>query len=142
MLYFYVWQRTDITYIDNVYLRRERRHLTDKRTRTRTTFTSETAKAAAKLSPMHKPGWKTKATTLRENAELIAASKGITPLEVLQGYAADEKASAELRITAATAAARYVHKPMPQAVEHSGTVRLRHTFAEAVLGDDEDGTPS
>ena len=84
-----------------------------------------------------KPGRQRKTTIMRTNAELLAASKLMTPLEVLQGFANDELTDEGLRITAANAAARYVHKPMPQAVEHSGTVRLRHTFAEAVLGEDE-----
>ena len=74
---------------------------------------------------------------MRSNAELIAAGKDVAPLDVLKGFAADVQLDESLRITAATAAARYVHKPMPQAVEHSGTVRLRHTFAEAVSDDGE-----
>lgn len=79
---------------------------------------------------------------MRTNAELLAASKLMTPLEVLQGFANDEQTDEGLRITAANAAARYVHKPMPQSIEHSGTVRMRHTFAAAVLGEDDEGTPS
>ena len=75
---------------------------------------------------------------MRENAALIAAGKEIQPLDVLKGFAADTLLDVDLRITAATAAARYVHKPMPQAVEHSGTVRLRHTFAEAVQSDENE----
>lgn len=74
---------------------------------------------------------------MRANAELLAAAKDITPLDVLKGFAADVELDESLRITAATAAARYVHKAMPQAVEHSGTVRLHHTFAEAVSAEDE-----
>ena len=100
-------------------------------------FTKETAPRTG-----GKAGRTTRKKTLRTNAELIALSKQMTPLEVLQGFSADVELDEGLRITAANAAARYVHKPMPQAVEHSGTVRLRHTFAEAVLDDEEDGTPS
>jgi hypothetical protein len=74
---------------------------------------------------------------MRTNAELLAASKLMTPLEVLQGFANDEQTDESLRITAANAAARYVHRPMPQAVELSGTVTLRRTFAAAVQ--DEEG---
>jgi hypothetical protein len=100
-------------------------------------FTKETAPRTG-----GKPGRTSRKKSLRTNAELIALGKQMTPLEVLQGFSADTELEEGLRITAANAAARYVHKPMPQAVEHSGTVRMRHTFAEAVLGDDEDGTPS
>jgi hypothetical protein len=98
-------------------------------------FTKETAPRTG-----GKPGRTQRKTRLRTNAELIAAGKDVTPLEVLQGFSADIELDEGLRITAANAAARYVHKPMPQAVEHSGTVRLRHTFAEAVLSD-EDAPP-
>lgn len=102
-----------------------------------TRFTPETAPRAG-----GKPGRRRKTTLMRTNAELLAASKLMTPLEVLQGFANDELTDESLRITAAHAAARYVHRPMPQAVEHSGTVRLRHTFAEAVLSDEDDGAPT
>lgn len=78
----------------------------------------------------------------RTNAELLAKQKGITPLEFYAGVLNDEDMPLDMRKDCADAAARYVHKPMPQAVEHSGTVRMRHTFAEAVLGDDEEGAPA
>ena len=100
-------------------------------------FTKETAPRTG-----GKPGRITRKRLMRENAELIALGKAISPLEVLSGFAADKELDDGLRINAATAAARYVHRPMPQAVEHSGTVRLRHTFAEAVLNDEDDGTPA
>lgn len=91
-------------------------------------------------------GRKTRAKLMRDNATLIAVGKEIQPLDVLKGFAADTELDESLRITAANAAARYVHKPMPQAVEHSGTVRMRHTFAEAVLTDEDvppdEGTPA
>lgn len=53
-------------------------------------------------------------------------------MDVLKGFAADEDLDEGLRVTAATAAARYVHRPMPQAVELSGQVQIRRSFAEAV----------
>jgi hypothetical protein len=91
---------------------------------------------------MHKPGWRTKVNVLRDNAALIAAKNQMTPLEVLSGFANDEESDTQLRVTAAAAAARYVHRPMPQAVELSGTITLRRTFAAAVQGDEpEEGTP-
>lgn len=90
-------------------------------------FTSETAPRQG-----GKPGRTHRKTRLRTNAELIAAGKEVTPLEVLQGFSADPELDEGLRITAASAAARYVHRPMPQAVELSGTVQLRRTFADAV----------
>ena len=74
---------------------------------------------------------------MRSNAELIAAAKEIEPLDVLKGFAADKELDDNLRITAANAAARYVHRPMPQAVELSGTLTLRRTFAAAVQDQDE-----
>ena len=78
----------------------------------------------------------------RTNAELLAKQQGITPLQFYAGILNDESMPLDIRKDCADAAARYVHKPMPQAVEHSGTVRLRHTFAEAVLDEDDEGTPS
>lgn len=81
-----------------------------------------------------KPGRTQRKTRLRTNAELIAAGKDVTPLEVLQGFSADVELDEGLRISAASAAARYVHRPMPQAVELSGTVKVVQTFADAVKG--------
>jgi len=42
-----------------------------------------------------------------------------TPLEILLDFANDPKASKELRVMAAKAAAPYVHKRQPQALEHA-----------------------
>lgn len=103
-----------------------------KRRLPRTAFNSETAKIAAAKSPQHKKGWKTKARVLRENAELIAAANQMTPLQVLQGFANDELTDSVARINAASAAAPYVHRKLPQAVELSGDLTIRKTFAAAV----------
>lgn len=50
---------------------------------------------------------------LRKNVDLIAATKGITPLEVLHGVAADETCPVELRVKAAGDAAPYLHAKRP-----------------------------
>ena len=100
-----------------------------------TSFTKETAPRQG-----GKPGRTYRSVMFRTNTELLAKQKGITPLEFYAGVLNDEDVPLDMRKDCADAAARYVHKPMPQAVEHSGTVRLRHTFAEAVASDEDDGT--
>jgi hypothetical protein len=84
----------------------------NKKRRPRTVFNSETAKAAAKLSPMHKPGWKTKATIFRTNAELLAKQSGITPLEMYLGMMNDEQLPLEMRKMAADSAAPFLHRKL------------------------------
>lgn len=74
------------------------------------------------------------------NIELAASAKGIDAKEFMLGIIGDDTIPLEVRQVAARDVIRYTHKAMPQAVEHSGTVRLRHTFAEAVLGDEDEGT--
>lgn len=97
--------------------------------RSKTTFTKETAPRTGK-----KKGSKRKTTILTQNAELLAAKDLMTPLEVLQGFACNQKTPDSLRVTAATAAARYVHQAQPLAINMSGELRLRRTFADAVMG--------
>lgn len=100
-------------------------------------FTKETApRTGGKAGRIHRT------TLLRKNIELAASAKGVDAKEFMLGIIGDETIPLEVRQVAARDVIRYTHKAMPQAVEHSGTVRMRHTFAEAVLGDDEDGTPS
>lgn len=99
--------------------------------RSKTTFTKKTA-----LKPGGKSGRKWRKTTLITNAELLACKGMMTPLEVLQGFACNEKTNDGLRVTAATAAARYVHQAQPLAINMSGELRLRRTFADAVNEDD------
>lgn len=82
-----------------------------------------------------KKGRKRKATIFTENVTLLAAKNLMTPLEVLQGYACNQETNDALRITAATAAAKYVHQAQPMAVQLSGDIRLRRTFADAVQND-------
>lgn len=100
-------------------------------------FTSATApRQGGKAGRIHRT------TLLRKNIELAASAKGVDAKEFMLGIIGDETIPLEVRQVAARDVIRYTHKAMPQAVVHSGTVRMRHTFAEAVLGDDEDGTPS
>ena len=75
-------------------------------------FTSETAPRQG-----GKPGRITRANKLRTNAALIAAGANITPLDVLKGFAADPELNENLRITAASAAAPYLHARMPTRIE-------------------------
>lgn len=96
--------------------------------RSRTTFTKQTSKGGKK-------GRKRKSTVFTENAELLATKDLMTPLEVLQGFACNPKTVDSLRVTAATAAAKYVHQAMPFAIQLSGEVRTRRTFADAVAED-------
>lgn len=99
-------------------------------------FTPETAPRVG-----GKPGRIARKTMLRLNIELMASAKGADAKEFMLGVLGDDTLPLDLRLQAARDVARYTHKAMPQAVEHSGTVRLRHTFAEAVQGDENDGTP-
>lgn len=96
-------------------------------------FTSETAPRQGGKAGRH-----FRSVLFRTNAELLAKQKGISPLELFLGMINDDTLPLEDRKAAADSAARYVHKAMPQAVEHSGTVRMRHTFAEAVLSGEVD----
>jgi len=53
---------------------------------------------------------------IRTNAQLIAAAKGITPLEVLQGISGDQSLPIDIRRIAASEAAPYVHTKKPTAL--------------------------
>mgnify|MGYP001574477096 FL=1 len=90
-------------------------------------FTSETAPRVGR-----RHGAKGKYIVLRKNADLIAAAKEITPLEVLQGFAGDATLDADMRLRAADCAAPYVHPKKPQSLELSGSLKLTSTFADAV----------
>lgn len=54
-------------------------------------------------------------TTAKREAEIAAS--GLTPLDYMLGVLRDEGNSIEARMDAAKAAAPYVHKRMPQAVD-------------------------
>lgn len=98
----------------------------------RTSFTKKTAPRIGGKRGRHR-----KTTVMTKNSELLAAKNLMTPLEVLQGFACAEQVPDSLRVTAATAAARYVHQAQPLAVNLSGEVRLRRTFIDAVTNDGE-----
>jgi hypothetical protein len=57
---------------------------------------------------------------MREAAKRIAAKRNQEPLEILMEIANDPRAGKKLRCDASKAAAPYVHKRMPIAIEHSG----------------------
>ena len=92
-----------------------------------TRFTSDTAPRTGR-----KLGAKGKYRTLRRNADLIAAAKNISPLEVMHGLAGDDTLDVDTRLRAADCAAPYVHAKQPQSLELSGSLKLTSTFADAV----------
>jgi hypothetical protein len=65
-------------------------------------------------------GVRNRSTVVREAAERIAKRKQISPLEFLEELINDPRAGKKLRCDASKAAAPYVHKRMPIAIEHSG----------------------
>ena len=96
-------------------------------------FTTENApRQGGKAGRVHRT------TLLRRNIELAASAEGVDAKQFMLGIIGDDSIPLEVRQVAARDVIRYTHKAMPQAVEHSGTVRIRHTFAEAVNAD-EDG---
>lgn len=90
-------------------------------------FTSETAPRVGRRF-----GAKGKYIVLRKNADLIAAAKEISPLEVLTGIAGDATLDIDTRSRAADCAAPYLHVKKPQAVDLNATIKLTSTFADAV----------
>jgi hypothetical protein len=103
-------------------------------------FTSETAPRTG-----GKPGRIFGTTLIRKNIELAASAKGVDAKEFMLGIIGDETLPLEVRQVAARDVIRYTHKAMPQAIEHDVNVRMRKSFAQAVLGgepQDEEGTPS
>lgn len=64
--------------------------------------------------------------------DMLKGQLWLSPLDILEVYANDRRTPAQLRIEAAKAAAPYKHKKMPHAVELSGDVTIRQTFADAV----------
>ena len=82
--------------------------------------------------------------------ELLAARKaegGALPLDYLLSVMRDETKDVKERTEAAKAAAPYLHRKMPQAIEQSGTVRYEHRvisednqrFLEELAGRPVDG---
>ncbi len=97
-------------------------------------FTSETApRQGGKAGRIHRR------TLLRKNIELAASAKGVDAKEFMLGVIGDDTLPLEVRQVAARDVIRYTHKAMPQAVEMSGSLAIRKSFASAV--EDEEGTP-
>lgn len=77
-------------------------------------------------------GSRNKKTVLREAAEILAKQNKKTPLEILENIANDPRTTLKLKAYCAHAAAPYVHRRMPQAVELTGSLAVKTTFEDAV----------
>jgi hypothetical protein len=84
-----------------------------------------------------KPGRVTRQTILRRNIELAASAKGVDAKEFMLGVIGDDSLPLDVRQVAARDVIRYTHKAMPQAIEHDVNVRMRRSFAQAVLGGEQ-----